>query len=145
LGSYLPLIVGGVAPATLWGVTAVLQKLSADAALGPGRFLAVFGLVIAASGAVYAYASNETGASPRGAGYAFAAGLAYSLGTGLLSFALGRLHVPLSRVSPILSANVLIPVAIGLVFLGERAAVSPTRLVLGAAVIVAGAILVTSA
>jgi uncharacterized membrane protein len=143
LKSYFPLIIGGLLPAVFWGITAVFQKLSAAASLGPGRYLMLFGAIIAASGALYAYISNEAALNSKGAMYAVAAGLAFSLGTGLLSFALWRFDLPISRVSPILSANVLIPVAVGVVLLGEGSAMNPWLLLLGTALIVAGVILVT--
>lgn len=138
-------MIGGLLPAVLWGITAVFQKLSATASLGPGRYLMLFGAVIAGSGALYAYVSNETALNPKGATYALAAGLAFSLGTGLLSFALWRFDLPISRVSPILSANVLIPVVVGLVLLGEGTAMNTVQLLLGTALIVAGVIFVTRA
>jgi uncharacterized membrane protein len=143
--SNLPLIVGGVLPAFLWGITAVFQKLSADAALGPGRYLTLFGLIIALSGVFYSYISSETGFNSRGAIYAMVAGLTFALGTGLLSFALWRYGIPISRVSPILSANVLVPVAVGLVILGESAGVNVAQLMVGTLFIVGGVIVVTSA
>ena len=113
--------------------------------LGPGRYLMIFGAAIAASGALYAWISNEMPFNTKGASYALAAGLAFSLGTGLLSFALWRFDLPISRVSPILSANVLIPVGIGLVLLGEASATNTLGLLFGTCLIIAGVILVTRA
>lgn len=55
----IPLIIGGLLPVVLWGITAVFQKLSAAASLGPGRYLMLFGAIIAASGALDVYISNE--------------------------------------------------------------------------------------
>jgi uncharacterized membrane protein len=143
--SNFPLIIGGALPAFLWGITAVFQKLSAGAMLGPGRYLTLFGLMIALSGVFYSYISNETGFNFRGAIFAIVAGLTFALGTGLLSFALWRYGIPISRVSPILSANVLVPVAVGLVFLGENAGVNVAQLMVGTLFIVGGVIVVTNA
>ena len=143
--SYFPLIVGGLLPAALWGITAVFQKLSATASLGPGRYLMLFGVAIAVSGALYTYVSHETAMSFKGAAYAVVAGLAFSLGTGLLSFALWRFDLPISLISPILSGNVLIPIAIGLLFFGEGSTMNIVQLLLGSTLIVAGVVLVTQA
>lgn len=145
MNSYTPIILGGLLPALFWGITAVLQKLSATALLGPGRYLTLFGIVIALCGCAYAYFTEEATANFKGAAFALAAGLTFSLGTGLLSFALWRYGVPISRVTPILSANVLIPVFVGLAFLGENAGLSVWQLVSGTALIVVGAVMVTSA
>ncbi|MGP1396739.1 MAG: hypothetical protein ACTS3R_14625 [Inquilinaceae bacterium] len=142
---YFPLVIGGVLPAFFWGITAVLQKLSATGGLGPGRYLTLFGAVIAVAGLVYAQATREPGWAGAGSTFAIAAGITFALGTGMLSFALWRYGVPISRVTPILGANVLVPVAIGLLFLGEGGQADPARLVGGTVLVIAGVGLVTTA
>lgn len=145
MNASFPLIIGGLIPAFLWGITAVFQKLSAGEMLGPGRYLTLFGVTVALVGAFYSYISNETFHFSKGAAYAMAAGLAFSIGAGLLSFALYRYNIPISRVTPILSANVLVPVVVGLLFLDEGATMNVTQLVVGTLFIVGGVTIVASA
>lgn len=145
LKTYIPIILGGVLPAFLWGITAVFQKLSATASLGPGRYLTAFGAIIALSGFAYVQLTNEAAWTAKGTTFAVAAGVSFSMGTGLLSFALWRYGLPISRVSPILSANVLVPVLIGVLLLGEGHDVDIARLIVGTALTLAGVALVTSA
>lgn len=145
MNASFPLIIGGLIPAFLWRITAVFQKLSAGEMLGPGRYLTLFGVTVALVGAVYSYISNETLHFSKGAAYAMAAGLAFSLGAGLLSFALYRYNLPISRVTPVLSANVLVPVVADLLFLGEGANINVTQLIMGALYIIGGVFVVVSA
>ncbi|MBL1240900.1 MAG: hypothetical protein COB13_003550 [OCS116 cluster bacterium] len=106
-------------PAILWGVTAIFQKLSATASLGPGRYLTLLGLVVFIGGLLYSYFTNEVGFNLKGSLYALYAGACFALATGLMSYALWHYGVPISRITPILSANVLIPVAAGIWLFGE--------------------------
>lgn len=143
--TYFPILIGGLLPAILWGMTAVFQKQSAAAVLGPGRYLSIFGLVICASGLIYAHFTKEVEFNARGASFAALAGMSFALGTGLLSFVLWKYSFPISRLMPILSANVLIPVAFGVFFLGEASDVNVNQLLLGTALVILGAIVVTNA
>lgn len=143
--TYFPIIIGGILPTILWGMTAVFQKQSAAAALGPGRYLSIFGLAICASGLIYAYFTREVEFNVRGASFAVLAGMSFALGTGLLSFVLWKYSFPISRLTPILSANVLIPVAVGVLFLGEASEVNLNQLLFGTALVIIGAVVVTNA
>lgn len=139
-------LIGGVLPACLWGLTAVLQKLSAQHGAGPAHYLCAFGIVIALSGLGVAAWQQRSGALPAaGIGYAALAGVTFSLGTGLISFALWRYGAPISRLAPILSCNVLVTVAIALLVMGEGAGLDPVKLVGGTVLILVGAAFVTNA
>lgn len=63
----------------------------------------------------------------------------------MLSFALWQYGMSISRVTPILAANVLVPVAIGLLFLGDGGQSNPAQLVGGTVLMIAGLGLVTTA
>lgn len=143
--SYIPIIIGGVIPAILWGGTAILQKLSAATSLGPGRYLTLLGLVTFIGGLLYSYFTNEAGFNLKGSLYALYAGGAYALATGLMSYALWHYGVPILRITPILSANVLIPVAAGIWIFGEGAGVNVWQLSIGVFMVIAGVVVVTSA
>lgn len=143
--SYIPILIGGVLPAILWGVTAIFQKLSATASLGPGRYLTLLGLVVFVGGLIYSYFTNEVGFNLKGSLYALYAGASFALATGLMSYALWHYGVPISRITPILSANVLIPVAAGIWLFGEGAGVNVWQLSIGVFLVIAGVVVVTSA
>jgi uncharacterized membrane protein len=138
-------LIGGMLPAVFWGVTAVLQKQSAVHGTGPAYYLAAFGLVIALAGFVASQVWRDASWTSQGVGYAAMAGLTFSLGTGLISFALWRYQAPLSKLAPIWSCNVLVTVAISALLLGEASQLNLMRLGFGTIFIVVGAFLVTYA
>jgi drug/metabolite transporter (DMT)-like permease len=120
--SYTVLLIGGVLPACLWAITAILQKLSAQHGLGPGPFLVAFGAMVLAAGLVLSALLRGTGkVSWPGLRYALAAGLTYGIATGLISYAPLRFGVPISKLAPILGCNVLVIALIGVFVLGEGA------------------------
>lgn len=139
------MLIGGFVPAFLWGLTAVFQKMSALNSFGPGRYLTVFGIVIAVGGIIYATLTNEIGWNSKGLFFCVAAGLSFTLGTGLLSFVLWRYEFPISRLAPILSANVLVPVLVGVLFLGEGSNLNVPQLMVGTFLVIVGVVVVTAA
>lgn len=144
--TYLALLIGGVAPAFLWGVAAIFQKLSTQHGLAPGPFLAAFGLSIVVSGVAFMALQRETIAMQwAGLRYAAAAGFLYAIAAGLISFALLRFAPPISRLAPILGCNVLVTALLGVFLLGEGASLNVWKLVGGTTIVLAGLALVTSA
>jgi len=126
---YTALLIGGVLPACLWAITAVLQKLSAQHGLGPGPFLTAFGAMVLAAGLVLSGLLRGTGeVSWVGLRYALASGLAYGIATG-------------SKLAPVLGGNVLITVLIGVVLLD----LDVWKAVGGTVIVLVGVALVTSA
>jgi drug/metabolite transporter (DMT)-like permease len=144
--SYMALLIGGALPACFWAIAAILQKQSAQHGLSPGPFLAAFGAMVLAAGLALSLL-------PRGAGevswvglrYALGSGLTYAIATGLISYALLRFGVPISKLAPVLGCNVLITVLIGVFLLGEGANLNAWKAVIGTVIVLAGLALVTSA
>ncbi|ANM04556.1 hypothetical protein AMC78_CH02469 [Rhizobium phaseoli] len=73
------------------------------------------------------------------------AGTCFALGTGLISFALFAYGVPVSKLAPIWSCNVLVTLAIGALYLGEASEINTGKLAAGTLLILSGALLVSSA
>jgi uncharacterized membrane protein len=139
-------LIGGILPACLWGLTAILQKLSAQHGAGPAHYLAAFGIVIASSGLGAALWQQRAEPFPTaGIGYAALAGLCFALGTGLISFTLWRYGAPISKLAPILSCNVLVTVAIAVLVMKEGGSLDLPRLLGGTVLILVGAAFVTGA
>lgn len=144
MNAYIHLVLGGLAPAVLWGLTAVLQKMSSVSGLSPSAYLAIFGLSIFGAGLGSSFLLER----PLFPGslavmYAVMAGAAFALGTGLVGLALWKYNVPISRLSPLLATNVLVTVAIGL-FLGEMNSVAVPKLLIGSGLIFSGVLFVIS-
>ena len=140
-----PLLIGGYIPAFLWGITAIFQKQSAQAATGPALYLITFGVASAIVGMVWAFAWRPSPWTGQGLVFAAAAGFCFGAATALINYALFTYAIPVSKLAPIWSCNVLVTLVIGAAFLGEAYEVSLVRLMSGALLIVLGAVLVSTA
>jgi len=138
------LIIGGVLPAVLYGVTGVFQKLSARAEGGPAIYLICLGAGTVLIGLVLQFFLPEQSLSLRSISFALAAGLSFSLGAGLISLALLNYQAAISQLSPLYNMNVLITVVIGLALFAEYQNVDILRLIGGTVLIIAGGLLVAS-
>lgn len=145
MNAFWPLFVGGVAPAILWGITAIFQKQSATAGAGSSAYLITFGLTLVLTGTIAAFLWRPAPWTVEGIGSAALAGICFALGTGLISYALFSYGVPVSKLAPIWSCNVLVTLAVGAIFLGEASQVDLLKLSLGTLLIIGGAILVSNA
>ena len=102
-------------------------------------------MVLAAGLALSVLQRSDGEISWIGLRYAMASGLAYAIATGLISFALLRFGVPVSKLAPVLGCNVLVTVLIGVFLLGEGATLNIWKAVGGTGVVLLGLALVTSA
>ncbi|MBB4478009.1 EamA family transporter [Rhizobium etli] len=140
-----PILIGGILPAIFWGITAIFQKQSAVAATGSAIYLLAFGTACALAGLIAALIWRPAPWTAEGLGFAATAGACFAVGTGLISFALFAYGVPVSKLAPIWSCNVLVTLAIGAFFLGEASDLNMVKLAAGTLLILFGALLVSSA
>ncbi|MBB4572752.1 EamA family transporter [Rhizobium lentis] len=145
MNSLWPIVIGGILPAIFWGIAAIFQKQSAMSATGSAVYLIVFGAACALAGLVAALIWRPAPWSIEGLGFAATAGACFALGTGLISFALFAYGVPVSKLAPIWSCNVLVTLAIGALYLGEASEINTLKLAAGTLLILSGALLVNSA
>ncbi|ARO24441.1 hypothetical protein CO659_19180 [Rhizobium sp. S9] len=145
MNSLWPILIGGILPAVFWGITAIFQKQSAAAATGSAVYLIAFGAACALAGLIAALIWRPVAWTAQGLGFAATAGACFALGTGLISFALFAYGVPVSKLAPIWSCNVLVTLAIGALFLGEASDLNMVKLSAGTLLILSGALLVSSA
>lgn len=126
------------------GIAAVLQKQSSLLGATPAIYLTVFGASVFASGlGVLIVCQRHFPVNIGAIAYAVAAGVLYAAGTGLVGLALWRYGTPISKLAPVLSVNVLVTVAAGLL-LGEAQEVNEARLIVGAVLVLAGVFFVIS-
>ncbi|MBB2689980.1 UNVERIFIED_ORG: drug/metabolite transporter (DMT)-like permease [Rhizobium esperanzae] len=128
-----------------WGITAIFQKQSATADTGSAVYLIAFGSACAFAGLIAVLVWRPAPWSLEGLGFAATAGACFALGTGLISFALFAYGVPVSKLAPIWSCNVLVTLAIGALYLGEASELNTIKLAAGTLLILSGALLVSSA
>ena len=139
------IVIGGLLPAVLYGVTGIFQKMSADAEGGAGMYLIFLGVGTVIVGAVFHFVLPEPPIGFRPASFALAAGISFSLGAGLISLALIKHQAAISQLTPLYNMNVLVTVLIGLVAFAEYQDLHVLRLLGGTVLLVGGALLVAGA
>ena len=141
----IPLIVGGVIPAVLYGITGIFQKLSARDGGSAAMYLVCFGATTTLAGILFHFLQPEGIGSSRSIGWALVAGVTFAAGAGLISVALIKYQAAISQLSPLYNMNVLITVAVGLWLLAEYRQVQLGPLLVGSVLIAIGAVLVANA
>ncbi len=139
------ILIGGLLPALLYGVTGILQKLSSEADGGAGMYLIFLGVGTVIVGVVFHVVLPEPPIAFRPASFALAAGITFSLGAGLISFALIKHGAAISQLTPLYNMNVLVTVVIGLVAFAEFRDLDIVRLMTGTVLLLAGGLLVAGA
>jgi transporter family protein len=139
------LLVGGLLPALLFGITGVLQKAYGRAGGGPGWYLLLVGLGVSATGLVAAAFLGDRALTARAGLVALGIGLSWGLGMIAVVLGLNRFGVPLSKLAPLYNLNTLIVVLLAMVLFAESRDVNVPKLLGGATLIMAGAALVARA
>lgn len=139
------LLVGGLLPALLFGITGILQKFYGRAGGGTGWYLPLVGLGVAATGLVALPFLGERAMTVRAGGVALGIGVSWGLGMIAVVLGLERFGAPLSKLAPLYNLNTLVVVLLALVLFTEGRDVNVPRLLAGAALIVAGGALVARA
>jgi len=139
------IVIGGILPALLYGVTGILQKMSSEADGGAGMYLVGLGIGTTVVGVVLHLVLSEPPFSLRPVSLALIAGATFSLGAGLVSVALIRYGAAISQLTPVYNTNVLVTVILGLVLFAEYRDLHVARLLAGTLLLVSGAVLVAGA
>jgi uncharacterized membrane protein len=119
----------------------LFQKTASRTGIAPGVYLLVIGIVIAAVGAVVTLVQRETSVTVAGALHTAGFALLWSCAVIGIMLGLGRYEGQVSVIVPLYNMNTLVAVAIGLILLREWEGVNTSRLLTGAALIVAGGVL----
>ncbi len=142
---WMPLIVGGLVPAFLYGIAGVFQKWSAKAGGTVSIYLIGFGLATFVVGWLFRWLLADSSGSVGSFYFALAGGASFAVGAGLISLAIIRFNAAISQLSPLYNTNVLVTVGLGLLIFAESEQVLVGRLALGTTLIVIGALLVARA
>lgn len=95
------LLVGGFLPAILFGVSGVIQKVSAKAGIGTGPFLIVVGIVVVILGGLFTTFEQDLTVNWLGAMHAGIFGVLWALGIASIAIALGRYDGQISQLVPL--------------------------------------------
>lgn len=139
------LIVGGLAPALLYGLTNVFSKSATQAGIGLGPYLIVIGITIAATGLLFGVVQSDWHMTSKSALHSIGIGITWGLGTGFVAIGLSTYSMPLGKLVPIYNMNTLVAVLLALWFFAEWQNVKVPQLLIGSLLIVIGGTLVARA
>lgn len=139
--STLAMLVGGLLPAVLFGVSGVMQKACARTGIGTGPYLAITGLAVLTIGGFLTLVDQDMTISRKSAAYTVLFGVLWAAGVGCIAIALQRFGGQISQLVPIYNMNTLVAVFIGLIVLAEWREVHWGRLLLGSFLIISGGVL----
>ena len=139
------LLIGGLLPAVVLGLTGPLMKNAMRGGLGTGEFLVVFGVTLAGVGLACRPWRNGRRIPRAAIMTGIGTGALWTLGTALTLVALGPLRASISQLTPLFNMNTLVVVLLGLWLFKEHRHVRPAPLVTGAALVILGAVLVARA
>jgi len=138
-------LLGGLLPALCFGTSNVLMKVAARAGVGPGPYVLSLALGVALYGVFAAWTQPERLATVPGIVVSILVGAVWALGMALIQVALTRYQAAISQITPLHMLNIVVPISLGFVLFAESRDLDPTRLVIGAILIAAGAVLVAGA
>jgi uncharacterized membrane protein len=138
------ILIGGLLPAFLFGISAIFQKGAMLNGVGPGTYMVYQGIVSLAIGLLVRQILGETGWTPPGVPSAIAGSVLFALASGAISFAIWRLGAPISLIAPITVISTLVTVILGFIVFREHEGVAALKLLGGALLVVAGAALVAT-
>ncbi|MEO1592811.1 MAG: hypothetical protein AAFU71_16185 [Cyanobacteria bacterium J06632_22] len=139
------LIVGGILPALFYGVSSVFAKSSANLGMSVGGHLVFIGIAISITGALFNVLLPGTIPSATAVLASSMQGVFWGLGTGCVVLGIIKYQAPLAKLVPLYNMNTLITVGLALLIFAEWRDVNPTRLLVGAALVIAGGIVVSGA
>lgn len=142
---WIGIVVGGLLPALLYGVAGVLMKASTQQGIGLGLYLLCAGTGVMSVGGAYCWLVPDKTIGVQSACYALSMGMAWGVGTLLVTIGLTRFAVPISKLVPLYNMNTLVAVLLGLWLFAEWQQIRPLQLAVGALLIVAGGTLVANA
>ena len=138
-------LLGGVLPALCFGVSSVSMKLAARAGIGLGPYVLSLAVGVAAYGAFTVFTHTGRIATGRGILFSVLTGLSWALGMALIQVALTRYRAAISQIVPLHMLNLVVTIALGFLLFAEARDLDAGRLVIGAALIGLGAVLVAGA
>src|SRR5690606_26793041 len=143
--STIGLVIGGLLPALLFGLSGVFAKPASVTGIGLGWYLTSIGCAILLTGLALHLLQPSNPFSLRGSLFAAAVGFSWAPGAALVALALSSYGMAIARIVPLYNMNTLVAVLIGLTVFAEWKEVQVVKLLAGAALITLGGRLVATA
>lgn len=141
----IAVLIGGLLPAVVFGLSSVFQKVAVKGGIGSGPFLVVTGIVVVTTGLLLTWIERDARVPLPAVGWTVLYGFCWASGVGAIAIAVGRYDAQISQLVPIYNLNTLVAVAVGMVFLGEWRSLHPGKLLLAAVLITVGGVLASAA
>lgn len=138
------MIVGGLVPALLFGLAGVCQKWSNQHGISTGAYIICVGLGSVLVGVVLCLFNTDQKFNMASVVPAVGMGISWGIGAVLVAIGISKYGTPLSTLAPLYNMNTLVTVVAALFVFSEWKDANLVRLSLGALLIVAGGVLVSS-
>lgn len=138
-------VVGGIAPAIFLGLGTVLMRSSIAAGASIPTYLSVTGTTVALVGWGSLALTGQAGGLriSSAVGWAIAMALTWSAAIACITYGFGVLKLPVAVVASLTNANALVAVTVGALAFGEWRSLNLSMVGGGAALICAGATLIS--
>lgn len=136
------LLIGGVLPAIIFGISGLFQKWGSSQGLGLGGYVVSVGLGCLTVGAILWFTTGEQNLTFRTGTPAFLLGFFWAMGVTAISFALSHYGAPLSKITPLYNMNTLVTVIGALILFAEWKDVHLVKLTIGTLLILTGSVVI---
>lgn len=140
----IALLLGGFLPALIYGGSALFQKTSTSLGISLSAYLVATGIGVVIVGLGYSMFENSFSFSIKSVLYAGAFGVTWGIASALVAYTLLNYEVSISQLVPLYNMNTLVAVILALIVFSEWQDVDMLKLMSGAVLIVAGAVLVAN-
>jgi len=140
----LGIVVGGIIPAVLFGVSGICQKLSNQNGISTGAYVISVGLGVLLVGVVLCLFNTSQTANAKSIIPAVTMGVCWGVGVLLVAMAISKYGTKLSVLAPLYNMNTLVTVVGALFIFSEWKDLNVVKLIIGAVLIVAGGVLVST-
>jgi len=140
----LGIIIGGIIPAVLFGISGICQKLSTQHGISSGAYILSIGVGVVMVGALLCLWNTEQAYNVKAIIPALALGLCWATGVVLVAIAITHYKTPLSILAPLYNTNTLVAVVGALLIFSEWRDVNVVKLIVGSMLIISGAVLVST-
>lgn len=138
----LGILLGGLIPAILFGISGIFQKISANQQVSLGPHLITIGIGVAAVGLALVILTGEQDFTLKKLIPSVVIGVSWGSGMVLIAIAIIKYGAALSVITPLYNMNTLVTVMLAMIIFAEWKDANLVKLTIGTLLIVGGGILV---
>ncbi len=142
--NFLGILIGGIFPAVIFGITGVFIKASNQQGISLGYYILFTSIGVLVFSLISFFVFSERTVNFKSGAYAFTAGAIWVIVSLLVAFALIRYSTPISIISALNCPACLFTILLSLIIFSEWKETHVIRLIIGSILIVVGAMLVST-